>query len=154
MAAAASASALGSMDSSQGPDAELSQVVVGIEVGSSSSSMSTSMELSAVPPLTTKDLAAPAAMEGMVASGGEAATAAAAAVTAPVVAKKNKNRCFVCNKKVGLTGIECRCEGMFCGVHRYPSQHACTFNHKEHDRANLKTTLTGGGQFAKMTDQL
>jgi hypothetical protein len=112
--------------------------------------MSALMDLSAASPfsLTTKDLAAPAAMEGMVC--GEATAADAA----PVVAKKNKNRCFVCNKKVGLTGIECRCEGVYCGVHRYPSQHACAFDHKEHDRANLKTTLTGGGQFAKMTDQL
>jgi len=161
--AASSASAPGSMmASSEGPDAQSqSQQVVGMEIGSSS--MSASMDLSASisssssSSLTTKDLAAPAAMEGMV--GGEAAAAAAAAAAttteaAPVVAKKNKNRCFVCNKKVGLTGIECRCEGVYCGVHRYPSQHACAFDHKEHDRANLKMTLTGGGQFAKMTDQL
>jgi len=158
LGAAASAASLGSVDLPQGPDATPSQsqtkAVVGMEAGSSS--MSSSMGLSAAPSLTTKDLAAPATMEGMVAGGGEAAAATDAAthVTAPVVAKKNKNRCFVCSKKVGLTGIECRCEGVFCGVHRYPSQHACAFDHKEHDRANLKTTLTGGGQFAKMTDQL
>ena len=32
--------------------------------------------------------------------------------------KKKKNRCFVCKKKLGLTGFSCRCDGLFCAVHR------------------------------------
>ncbi|KAK4881690.1 hypothetical protein RN001_005009 [Aquatica leii] len=46
-------------------------------------------------------------------------------------AKKKKNRCAVCRKKVGLTGFECRCGGLFCGVHRYSDKHNCTFDYRE-----------------------
>ncbi|KAK8645474.1 hypothetical protein V6N13_119302 [Hibiscus sabdariffa] len=38
------------------------------------------------------------------------------------------NRCLSCNKRVGLTGFKCRCGMVFCGIHRYPEQHACTFD--------------------------
>ncbi|KAJ9177941.1 hypothetical protein P3X46_009867 [Hevea brasiliensis] len=40
------------------------------------------------------------------------------------------NRCLTCRKRVGLTGFKCRCGMMFCGTHRYPEQHACTFDFK------------------------
>jgi predicted nucleic acid binding AN1-type Zn finger protein len=59
-------------------------------------------------------------------------------------------RCHSCNKKVGLTGIECRCGSVYCGQHRYPEQHNCTFDFKAHDRANLQKTVVGGGEFSKM----
>lgn len=45
--------------------------------------------------------------------------------------KKKKNRCAVCRKKVGLTGFECRCGGLFCSVHRYSDKHDCTFDYRE-----------------------
>lgn len=32
-------------------------------------------------------------------------------------------RCFACNKKVGITGFECRCRYIFCGIHRYAEEH-------------------------------
>jgi len=44
--------------------------------------------------------------------------------------KKKKNRCFVCKKKLGLTGFSCRCEGLFCAVHRYTDKHECGFDYK------------------------
>lgn len=40
------------------------------------------------------------------------------------------NRCLTCRKRVGLTGFKCRCGLMFCGSHRYPEQHGCTFDYK------------------------
>lgn len=46
-------------------------------------------------------------------------------------AKKKKNRCATCRKKVGLTGFECRCGGLFCAVHRYSDKHECTFDYRE-----------------------
>ncbi|XP_065170818.1 AN1-type zinc finger protein 6 [Atheta coriaria] len=46
-------------------------------------------------------------------------------------AKKKKNRCAVCRKKVGLTGFECRCGGLFCAAHRYSDKHDCSFNYRE-----------------------
>jgi len=48
--------------------------------------------------------------------------------------QETKNRCFQCSKKIGLTGIECRCGYVFCGAHRYPDTHACDFDFKKHDR--------------------
>lgn len=49
----------------------------------------------------------------------------------PAKDKKKKNRCAVCRKKVGLTGFECRCGGLFCSVHRYSDKHDCTFDYRE-----------------------
>lgn len=46
-------------------------------------------------------------------------------------AKKKKNKCQMCKKKVGLTGFTCRCEGLFCSVHRYSNEHHCTFDYRE-----------------------
>ncbi|XVE79272.1 hypothetical protein DITRI_Ditri14bG0044500 [Diplodiscus trichospermus] len=40
------------------------------------------------------------------------------------------NRCLTCKKRVGLTGFKCRCGMVFCGTHRYPEQHGCTFDLK------------------------
>lgn len=40
------------------------------------------------------------------------------------------NRCLTCRKRVGLTGFKCRCEMVFCGTHRYPEQHGCSFDFK------------------------
>ncbi|CAN8308323.1 unnamed protein product [Cochlearia groenlandica] len=44
---------------------------------------------------------------------------------------KPKNRCFSCNKKVGVMGFKCKCGSMFCGEHRYPEKHECSFDFKE-----------------------
>ncbi|CAL8086052.1 unnamed protein product [Orchesella dallaii] len=44
---------------------------------------------------------------------------------------KKKNRCQLCNKKLGLTGFECRCGGFFCATHRYSDKHGCTFDYRQ-----------------------
>lgn len=49
----------------------------------------------------------------------------------PKTQKKKKNRCNICRRKVGLTGFECRCGGLFCSLHRYSNEHNCTFDYKE-----------------------
>ncbi|XP_041355848.1 AN1-type zinc finger protein 5-like isoform X2 [Gigantopelta aegis] len=45
--------------------------------------------------------------------------------------KPKKNRCHTCKKKVGLTGFQCRCGGLYCSLHRYSDKHSCTFDYKE-----------------------
>lgn len=40
------------------------------------------------------------------------------------------NRCATCRRRVGITGFKCRCGITFCGTHRYPEQHGCTFDYK------------------------
>ncbi|XP_059646706.1 zinc finger A20 and AN1 domain-containing stress-associated protein 4 [Cornus florida] len=47
------------------------------------------------------------------------------------------NRCSACRKKVGLTGFKCRCGTTFCGTHRYPEQHGCTFDFKSVGREEI-----------------
>ncbi|XP_060917106.1 AN1-type zinc finger protein 5-like [Labrus mixtus] len=44
--------------------------------------------------------------------------------------KPKKNRCFMCRKKVGLTGFGCRCGNIFCGIHRYSDKHNCPYDYK------------------------
>ncbi|XP_043933903.1 AN1-type zinc finger protein 6 isoform X3 [Protopterus annectens] len=44
--------------------------------------------------------------------------------------KQKKNRCFMCKKKLGLTGFECRCGNVFCGTHRYSDKHNCSYDYK------------------------
>lgn len=51
--------------------------------------------------------------------------------------QKNKKRCWECKKKVGYTGIECRCGFIYCGTHRYPDSHKCEFDYKEYGRGVL-----------------
>lgn len=47
------------------------------------------------------------------------------------------NRCAVCRKRVGLTGFKCRCGVTFCGSHRYPEHHGCTFDYKSMGRVAI-----------------
>ncbi|XP_015793503.1 uncharacterized protein LOC107370040 [Tetranychus urticae] len=48
---------------------------------------------------------------------------------------KSKNRCFTCNKKLGLaTRYDCRCGQMFCTQHRYSETHDCTHDYKSEGR--------------------
>ncbi|KAJ7393978.1 AN1-type zinc finger protein 6 [Desmophyllum pertusum] len=52
-------------------------------------------------------------------------------------AKSKRNRCFMCRKKVGLTGFECRCGNVYCGLHRYSDKHDCSFDYKADGRAKI-----------------
>ncbi|KAK8685590.1 hypothetical protein V6N13_041590 [Hibiscus sabdariffa] len=47
------------------------------------------------------------------------------------------NRCMVCRKRVGLTGFRCKCGITFCGSHRYPENHGCTFDFKTVGREEI-----------------
>ncbi|KAG1331523.1 Zinc finger A20 and AN1 domain-containing stress-associated protein 4 [Cocos nucifera] len=44
--------------------------------------------------------------------------------------ERRSNRCAACWKRVGLTGFRCRCGETFCGAHRYPERHRCSFDYK------------------------
>ncbi|KAK6942623.1 Zinc finger, AN1-type [Dillenia turbinata] len=54
----------------------------------------------------------------------------------PVVNNKT-NRCSVCRKRVGLMVFKCRCGITFCGSHRHPEQHFCTFDYKTVGREEI-----------------
>ncbi|KAG7318568.1 hypothetical protein KOW79_018323 [Hemibagrus wyckioides] len=56
----------------------------------------------------------------------------------PDSGKPKKNRCFTCRKRVGLTGFDCRCGQLFCGIHRYSDKHNCTYNYKAEAAAKIR----------------
>ncbi|CAO2827169.1 unnamed protein product [Amaranthus hypochondriacus] len=48
--------------------------------------------------------------------------------------KKAASKCGCCNKKVGIVSFKCRCGITFCGSHRYPETHNCSFDYKSSGR--------------------
>lgn len=54
-----------------------------------------------------------------------------------VETQANPNRCLTCRKRVGITGFKCRCEMVFCGIHRYPEQHGCSFDFKGMEKEQI-----------------
>jgi len=52
-------------------------------------------------------------------------------------AQPDTTRCFSCNKKVGLLGFKCRCDYVFCSMHRYSDKHECSFDYKSMAKAAL-----------------
>lgn len=62
-----------------------------------------------------------------------ASTSLSSTVSGTSEGTKKKNRCVFesCKRKVGLTGFDCRCGGLFCWEHRYSDKHNCEFDYKE-----------------------
>ncbi|KAF7665057.1 hypothetical protein LDENG_00156100 [Lucifuga dentata] len=56
----------------------------------------------------------------------------------PEPPKPKKNRCFMCRKKVGFTGFDCRCGNLFCGIHRYSDKHGCPYDYKAEAAAKIR----------------
>lgn len=83
------------------------------------------------PPRTQQEevaVALPAA--GLVAAAAQPASVAATS-SSPVERRlPAPNRCGLCRKRVGLTGFKCRCENLYCALHRYSDKHNCTFDYK------------------------
>lgn len=52
--------------------------------------------------------------------------------------QKDKSRCWKCNRKVGLLGIQCRCRYYFCGKCRSPLDHGCQFDYVSLQQKKLK----------------
>lgn len=52
--------------------------------------------------------------------------------------KAKKAKCGVCKKKLGLTGFDCRCGGLFCPTHRYSDKHECGFDYERLGKEELR----------------
>ena len=52
--------------------------------------------------------------------------------------KPKKRRCLICKCKIGLTGFECRCGGLFCSTHRYADAHNCSFDYKQDGKEKIR----------------
>ena len=44
--------------------------------------------------------------------------------------QKDPTKCFKCHKKLGLLGTECKCNYVFCNLHRLPEDHDCSYNYE------------------------
>ena len=47
-------------------------------------------------------------------------------------------RCHVCNKKLKLTPLICKCSFAFCSAHIFYKDHACSFDFRQHGRTILE----------------
>lgn len=52
------------------------------------------------------------------------------------------NKCWICQKKLGIRGFKCRCTFTFCKKHKMPEEHKCKFDFKKAGKKNLKKELT------------
>lgn len=52
-----------------------------------------------------------------------------------------QNRCFECNKKIFIIPIKCKCQNIFCSIHRYAEKHNCSYNYKEFNKQYLTKTM-------------
>lgn len=52
--------------------------------------------------------------------------------------RNQKNRCALCNCKLKITDIECRCEFKYCMTHRMPENHECNVDYKEIAKKKIK----------------
>lgn len=77
---------------------------------------------------------------GAMDTSGAGGDAPAGATERPVQIKTS--RCFTCNKKIGLTGFQCRCGYFYCGTHRYEDAHSCDFNFASQKQGRLEGQLT------------
>lgn len=53
----------------------------------------------------------------------------------------NQHQCNTCHKKIGLLGFLCKCGFKYCGLHRQPEQHECTFDYVSKKRDELRDQL-------------
>ncbi|XP_028678763.1 AN1-type zinc finger protein 6 [Erpetoichthys calabaricus] len=122
----------------QNSESSTSEVMAALNSASSPSepsSLTSCQVLSNSTPVNTKECSVtevgPAlSNEELQGTNGSSQTSTEGQEKSPEKPKQRKNRCFLCQKKVGLTGFDCRCGNLFCSIHRYSDTHNCTFDYK------------------------
>ncbi len=56
----------------------------------------------------------------------------------------SSNRCEQCKKKVGIMGLNCKCNKLFCVSHLQAELHGCNYDYKKEGKDNLKKTMEVG----------
>lgn len=49
----------------------------------------------------------------------------------------DKGKCWKCARKIGLTGVKCRCGYFYCNAHRYAESHDCDYDYKTNERKKI-----------------
>ena len=53
-----------------------------------------------------------------------------------------KTRCSFCRKKTGIINYTCKCNGVFCGLHRYTHSHECAYKEKNKEEKKEEIKLS------------
>lgn len=61
-----------------------------------------------------------------------------------------KQKCHLCEKKVGLLAFDCKCGKVFCSRHRLPENHDCSFDHKTFEKKILNNAINVKCEFIKV----
>ncbi|KAM9735588.1 AN1-type zinc finger protein 5-like [Menidia menidia] len=133
--AAAEVAAAAAASDAAGPDA-LSGISTAISVTQQMTEMSLSSEEKGASG-STVEITEPVVCQPTV-SVSSPSTAGSEEVENPEPPKPKKNRCFTCRKKVGLTGFDCRCGNLFCGIHRYSDKHSCPYDYRSEAAAKIR----------------
>ncbi|XP_063722547.1 AN1-type zinc finger protein 6-like isoform X2 [Symsagittifera roscoffensis] len=89
-------------------------------------------------PTNISSIAAASSSSATESTSDEAASVTADASPSTSQNKSSKPRCKVCKKKLGLTDMSCRCGGLYCSMHRYPDDHACSFDYRTEGQNALR----------------
>lgn len=57
-----------------------------------------------------------------------------------------KPKCFICQKKVGVFGLQCKCGNIYCAIHFHAENHDCTYDYKQ----DYNSSSLGGGEYKKI----
>jgi len=60
------------------------------------------------------------------------------------------NRCEECKKKVGILGLQCKCNKLFCVSHLQAELHNCSYDYKKEGKENLKKIMETGPLSSKL----
>ena len=53
--------------------------------------------------------------------------------------KINKCNYIDCNNKLKITALKCKCDNLYCNLHRLPELHECKYIDVEQDKKRKKT---------------
>lgn len=62
--------------------------------------------------------------------------------------------CYICNRKLPIFAIKCRCDQFFCSNHRYYTDHGCKYDYKRKYKEELKKQLDNSGIKKQKIDKI
>lgn len=48
-----------------------------------------------------------------------------------------KSRCKKCLKKNTIMEFKCKCNNIYCSIHRYPEEHDCSYDYKQNEKRKI-----------------
>lgn len=54
---------------------------------------------------------------------------------------RTKSNCNICNRKLSLYDYKCKCDKLFCSVHKYFTAHNCEYDYKTEYKKKLEKEM-------------